>query len=114
MTRKVILCTSALTSVRIQSLKSRLLVPFVLSPPLSSVNLLQILSGYVLDEFLGPWVLLIKAVGLALAVASGLSLGKEGPLVHVACCWAYLLTRFLKPYRQNEGKHPPFPYQSPI
>ncbi|KAI0794494.1 chloride channel [Fomes fomentarius] len=63
-----------------------------------------ILSGYVLDEFLGPWVLLIKAVGLALAVASGLSLGKEGPLVHVACCWAYLLTRFLKPYRQNEAR----------
>lgn len=38
---------------------------------------LQILSGYVLDEFLSAWTLLIKALGLALAVASGLSLGKE-------------------------------------
>lgn len=37
----------------------------------------KILGGYVLDSFLGPWTLLIKAVGLALAVASGLSLGKE-------------------------------------
>ncbi|KAI0681933.1 chloride channel [Cerioporus squamosus] len=63
-----------------------------------------ILSGYVLDAFLGPWVLLIKALGLALAVASGLSLGKEGPLVHVACCWAFLLSRVLKQYRQNEAR----------
>ncbi|KAI0352159.1 hypothetical protein OH77DRAFT_1428938 [Trametes cingulata] len=63
-----------------------------------------ILSGYVLDAFLGPWVLLIKAIGLALAVASGLSLGKEGPLVHVACCWAYLLSRLLRQHRQNEAR----------
>jgi chloride channel 3/4/5 len=38
---------------------------------------LQILGGYVFDAFLTPWTLLIKALGLALAVASGLSLGKE-------------------------------------
>ena len=37
----------------------------------------QILGGYVFDAFLTPWTLLIKALGLALAVASGLSLGKE-------------------------------------
>jgi len=30
-----------------------------------------------MDEFLGPWTLLIKGLGLALSVASGLSLGKE-------------------------------------
>ena len=34
----------------------------------------QILSGYVLDAFLGPWVLLIKSLGLALAVASSCGL----------------------------------------
>lgn len=39
--------------------------------------ILKILNGYVLDLFLSPWTLLVKAVGLALAVASGLSLGKE-------------------------------------
>jgi chloride channel 3/4/5 len=39
--------------------------------------MMQILGGYVLDAFLSPWTLLIKALGLALAVASGLSLGKE-------------------------------------
>lgn len=37
----------------------------------------QILGGYVFDAFLTPWTLLVKALGLALAVASGLSLGKE-------------------------------------
>ena len=38
---------------------------------------IKILRGYVFDRFLSGWTLLIKALGLALAVASGLSLGKE-------------------------------------
>ncbi|KZS94576.1 Cl-channel protein [Sistotremastrum niveocremeum HHB9708] len=63
-----------------------------------------ILGGYVLDSFLGPWTLLIKAVGLALAVASGLSLGKEGPLVHIACCMAFVASRFFKAFRENEAE----------
>ena len=32
---------------------------------------------------------------MMLAVAAGLSLGKEGPLVHVACCIGKLLISFL-------------------
>jgi chloride channel 3/4/5 len=40
-------------------------------------EVVSILGGFVLDSFLSPWTLLIKAVGIALAVASGLSLGKE-------------------------------------
>ncbi|KAF9563934.1 Cl-channel protein [Agrocybe pediades] len=63
-----------------------------------------ILGGYVFDAFLTPWTLLIKAIGLALAVASGLSLGKEGPLVHVACCMAYFLSRLFKEFRHNEAQ----------
>ncbi|KAK7031437.1 chloride channel protein [Favolaschia claudopus] len=63
-----------------------------------------ILGGYVLKAFLSPWTLLIKALGLALAVASGLSLGKEGPLVHVACCMAYLLSRFFAQFRNSEAQ----------
>ncbi|KAG8945624.1 hypothetical protein FRC04_000671 [Tulasnella sp. 424] len=54
-----------------------------------------ILGGLVLDEFLSAWTLLIKALGLALSVASGLSLGKEGPLVHVSCCMASLWSTIL-------------------
>ncbi|KIY66841.1 Cl-channel protein [Cylindrobasidium torrendii FP15055 ss-10] len=63
-----------------------------------------ILGGYVFDAFLTPWTLLIKALGLALAVASGLSLGKEGPLVHVACCMAHLLSQFFEQFRTGQGK----------
>ncbi|KAJ3732092.1 Cl-channel protein [Lentinula guzmanii] len=63
-----------------------------------------ILGGYVFDAFLTPWTLLIKALGLALAVASGLSLGKEGPLVHVACCMAYMLSRFFKQFKHSEAQ----------
>ncbi|KAF7289525.1 Chloride channel protein [Mycena chlorophos] len=61
-----------------------------------------ILGGYVLTAFLTPWTLFIKAIGLALAVASGLSLGKEGPLVHVACCFCYMLLSFSKQFKNSE------------
>ncbi|KAH9479507.1 H(+)/Cl(-) exchange transporter 5 [Psilocybe cubensis] len=63
-----------------------------------------ILGGYVFDAFLSPWTLFIKALGLALSVASGLSLGKEGPLVHVACCMAYVLIKLFKEFRHNEAQ----------
>ncbi|KAG8803922.1 hypothetical protein FRB91_000664 [Serendipita sp. 411] len=63
-----------------------------------------ILGGYVFDEFLTPWTLLIKSLGLALSVASGLSLGKEGPLVHVSCCLALLLSSLFPSLKQNEAQ----------
>ena len=40
-----------------------------------------ILSGFVLHGFLGVKTLIIKTLALVLSVASGLSLGKEGPFV---------------------------------
>lgn len=52
-----------------------------------------ILSGFVIRGYLGAWTLVVKAVGMVLAVGAGLSLGKEGPLVHVACCCGNLFTR---------------------
>jgi hypothetical protein len=53
----------------------------------------SILAGYVLRGFLGSWTLFVKTFGLAFSVASGLSLGKEGPFVHIAASCANLLTR---------------------
>ena len=47
-----------------------------------------------------------KCTGLALAVASGLSLGKEGPFVHIASCVGNIVSRFFSKYENNEGKHP--------
>lgn len=62
-----------------------------------------ILGGYIIVGFLSGWTLLVKAIGLPLAVASGLSLGKEGPLVHVACCIGNLLLQPFAVLRGNEG-----------
>lgn len=39
-----------------------------------------------------------------LAVASGLWLGKEGPLVHVACCCANLFLNMFPSLSGNEGR----------
>ena len=63
-----------------------------------------VLGGFVIRRFMGAWTLLIKSVGLCLAVASGLWLGKEGPLVHVACCCANLLMKFSKGLNENEAR----------
>lgn len=63
-----------------------------------------ILSGFVLHGFLGLKTLLVKTVGLILSVASGLSLGKEGPYVHIATCVGNIACRLFSKYDQNDGK----------
>ncbi|KAG9045510.1 hypothetical protein FS837_006172 [Tulasnella sp. UAMH 9824] len=63
-----------------------------------------ILSGFVIHGYLGGVTLFTKSVGLALSVASGLSLGKEGPFVHIACCVGNIVSRFFRKYENNEGK----------
>ncbi|XP_062998023.1 H(+)/Cl(-) exchange transporter 5 isoform X1 [Elgaria multicarinata webbii] len=63
-----------------------------------------ILSGFIIRGYLGKWTLLIKTITLVLAVSSGLSLGKEGPLVHVACCCGNILCHLFTKYRKNEAK----------
>jgi chloride channel 3/4/5 len=47
--------------------------------------------------------LLTKSIGLALSVASGLSLGKEGPFVHIASCVGNIISRGFIKYETNEG-----------
>ncbi|KAI9288334.1 Cl channel CLC-3 [Umbelopsis sp. AD052] len=63
-----------------------------------------ILAGFTMKGFLGGWTLLMKSVGLALAVASNLSIGKEGPSVHMACCVGHVISRLFANYRQNKAK----------
>lgn len=63
-----------------------------------------ILSGFVIHGYLGLRTLLTKAVGLALSVGSGLSLGKEGPFVHIACCVGNIVSRYHSKYENNEAK----------
>ena len=62
-----------------------------------------ILNGFVLPDVATFRTLFIKVPCLILAVASGLSLGHEGPMVHVGVCWANLLSRLFPQFR-NEGK----------
>ena len=62
-----------------------------------------ILGGFVIKNFLGLRTLVAKMFGLALADASSLCLGKEGPLVHLACCVANIFCRFLPKYSQNQA-----------
>ncbi|CCG81610.1 Putative uncharacterized protein [Taphrina deformans PYCC 5710] len=63
-----------------------------------------IIGGFVMQGFLGSWTLLIKSIGLPLAIASGLSVGKEGPSVHVAVCTGNVIARFFEKYNRNAGK----------
>ncbi|KAI0391319.1 voltage-gated chloride channel-like protein [Xylariaceae sp. FL0594] len=63
-----------------------------------------ILSGFVLHGFLGLKTLIIKSAGLVISVASGLSLGKEGPYVHIATCIGNICCRLFNKYDQNDAK----------
>ncbi|ESK97097.1 voltage-gated chloride channel [Moniliophthora roreri MCA 2997] len=63
-----------------------------------------ILSGFVIHGYLGGRTLFTKAVGLALSVASGLTLGKEGPFVHIASCVGNIVSRIHSKYENNEAK----------
>ncbi|KAF2228135.1 chloride channel [Elsinoe ampelina] len=63
-----------------------------------------VLGGFVIRRFLGGWTLAVKSLGLCLSVSSGLWLGKEGPLVHVACCCANLFMKGFDSINSNEAR----------
>ncbi|KAK2160894.1 hypothetical protein LSH36_125g02012 [Paralvinella palmiformis] len=63
-----------------------------------------ILSGFIIRGYLGKWTLIIKSVCMMLAVSAGLSLGKEGPLVHVASCCGNIFSYLFPKYGKNEAK----------
>jgi chloride channel 3/4/5 len=62
-------------------------------------------AGFVIHGYLGGRTLFTKSVGLAFSVASGLTLGKEGPFVHIASCIGNIVSRFFTKYENNEGAH---------
>lgn len=66
---------------------------FLFHPGIPEIK--TILSGFIIRGYLGKWTLIIKVVGLILSVSSGLSLGKEGPMVHIASC----LGEFFSPFK---------------
>ncbi|KAI9008622.1 chloride channel [Hyaloraphidium curvatum] len=58
-------------------------------------ELKTVLGGNRIPGLLSPTTLLVKAAGLPLAIGSGLSVGKEGALIHVAACLGGLALRLV-------------------
>lgn len=63
-----------------------------------------VLGGFIIKKFLGIRTLFFKTAGLTLAVASGMALGKEGPMVHIACAWGNILSRPFLKFNTSEVK----------
>ena len=80
----------------------RMFAPYACGSGIPEIK--TILSGFIIRGYLGKWTFLIKAVSIMLAVAAGLSLGKEGPMVHMACCTGNILAYLFPKYGRNEAK----------
>jgi len=80
----------------------RMFAPYACGSGIPEIK--TILSGFIIRGYLGKWTFLIKSVAIMLAVASGLSLGKEGPMVHMACCIGNILSYLFPKYGRNEAK----------
>ncbi|CAD5221547.1 unnamed protein product [Bursaphelenchus okinawaensis] len=67
-----------------------------------------ILRGVVLQEYLAFRTMISKIIGLTLALASGIPIGKEGPFVHIASIMANILGQLVQsidPIYTNESRH---------
>jgi chloride channel 3/4/5 len=73
----------------------RMFAPYACGSGIPEIK--TILSGFIIRGYLGKWTFLIKSVSIMLAVAAGLCLGKEGPMVHMACCTGNILVTILQP-----------------
>ncbi|KAG2225200.1 hypothetical protein INT45_009529 [Circinella minor] len=78
------------------------LAPYAAGSGISEIKC--IIAGFVMKGYLGGWTLLMKSVGLAMAVASNLSIGKEGPSVHMACCVGNVISRSFSKYRTSKAE----------
>ncbi|XP_077302121.1 chloride channel protein 3 isoform X2 [Arctopsyche grandis] len=92
----------ALTFAALSASLVRMFAPYACGSGIPEIK--TILSGFIIRGYLGKWTLIIKSVGLILSVSSGLSLGKEGPMVHIASCLGNILSYLFPKYGRNEAK----------
>ena len=55
----------------------------------------------------------MKFIELMLSVSAGLTVGKEEPLVHVACCWSNMLATLSSKYKRTESQRRQLTRQRP-
>nr|CDS28445.1 H():Cl() exchange transporter 3 [Hymenolepis microstoma] len=80
----------------------RMFAPYACGSGIPEIK--TILSGFIIRGYLGKWTLLVKSMGMVLGVSAGLSLGKEGPMVHMASCCGNILSYLFPKYSKNEAK----------
>ena len=82
--------------------KQEIVLPYGANSGLPEIK--TILSGFIIRGYLGTRTLLVKIFGVLFAVASGLIVSFQGPLIHISCCIGNILSRFSDKYSTNEGK----------
>jgi chloride channel 3/4/5 len=78
------------------------LAPYAAGSGLAEIKV--ILGGFIIRGYFGFWTLVVKTAGIVLALASGLNLGNEGPMVHISLCLGNVFTRIFKKFNTNEAK----------
>ncbi|XP_017843392.1 H(+)/Cl(-) exchange transporter 3 isoform X1 [Drosophila busckii] len=92
----------ALMFASLSALLVKMFAPYACGSGIPEIK--TILSGFIIRGYLGKWTLLIKSVGLMLSVSAGLTLGKEGPMVHIASCIGNIFSHLFPKYGRNEAK----------
>lgn len=63
-----------------------------------------IVSGHHVRRYLGGWTLFTKVVAMCYSTGSGLTIGKEGPFVHIGACIGGLVSGVFPSYQQEAKK----------
>lgn len=97
-----LMCQLQMLFAFVSALLVKAFAPYAAGSGISEIKC--IIAGFVMKGFLGFWTLLIKSIALPLAIASGLSVGKEGPSVHYAVCTGNVISRWFVKYKRNASK----------